>query len=270
MNNKRSIRYSLLMVPLALSLLIIGCESEMTGEAEDAQPMQSDFAGVQKERNPYLAYEHDVNVKIKEETLRASYQNTLQHCSSDVTNNCTILHASISTGDYASAEIRARVGSEGVGPLIEAGAGGNEITRQSVTAEDLAKPIVDNEKRLEMLRRYQDKLKELENRAAEDIESLIKVTAEISKVQSDIERITGESQHLLQRTQFDVVTIHFNTAGAGSVFAPIGEAICSFGEDLSEGVAVTITAVAFLIPWILILIGLFFLFRWLWPKIRGK
>jgi hypothetical protein len=220
----------------------------------------------QQERNPYLAYEHNVSIEVDEANLESSFQNTLKKCAEDAEHACEIHNSNLNTGDYPSAEIRVRIKKEGVAGFIQAASENNKVIQQNVSAEDLAAPIMDNEKRLKMLESYQNKLIELESRSAKDIDSLIKVSSEIAKTQSELEAAKGENEFLMKRINLDIVSISFQTDPEDSILEPIGEAFEDFAHNLSQGIATAVTVIAYLIPWILILIGLYFLLRWLWSK----
>lgn len=223
-------------------------------------------ASSQQERNPYLAYEHRVSIEVEEDSLQPSFQNAVERCAGDSAHACEIRHSSLSTGEYPSADIQVRIKKDGVAGFIQAAAENNKITRQEVSAEDLAAPIRDNEKRLKMLEDYQRRLVELESRSAKDIDSLIKIASEIAETQSELEATRGEQEFLMKRVNLDIVSIHFHTDPEDSVLEPIGEAFDDFTHNLAEGIAGAVTAVAYILPWSLILTGLFFLLRWLWSK----
>ena len=277
------LRKASLVLLVALFATLSGCEKPGDGIAAhdigalpDANVSESlmrlapaQFAA-QKQRNPYMAYEHHVSVEVDESDLEASFQNTLNKCADDTEHACEILYSNLNTGDYPSGDLRMRVKKDGVAVLIETAAEGNEITQQHLSGEDLATPIFDNEKRLKMLDGYQKKLFELENKAETDIESLIKVSSEIARVQSEMEAAKGESEYLLKRVNMDIVSIRFHTNPKDSVLTPIGDALESFIYNLSDGVGNVITIVAYMIPWIITLVALFFILRWIWKGRKGK
>jgi len=121
-----------------------------------------------------------------------------------------------------------------------------------------------------MLQAYRSKLIELENKAANDIDALIKITSELSKVQSELEQAMGNNAHLLQRTNLDIVNIGFVVNKNRSFWSPIFRSLKSFLSNLSDGISQAITATAYIIPW-LVVIGFFgFLFRYLWKRSKKK
>jgi uncharacterized coiled-coil protein SlyX len=268
MKNTICIPRMLLIVTL---LFVAGCgESgqvsmkQMAAEPPAAPaPMEIAFAPDQRERNPYLAYQHTVYIEVEADRLEASFQNTLQKCLNDAANGCEVHLSNLFNNDYAaSAEIQVRIRKQGVAPLIQTASEHNKITQQIVSAEDLAAPILDSEKRIKLLQSYQQRLVELESRSAKDIESLIKVSSEIAKTQSELEAARGENAHLLKRIDMDIVSIHFQTDYEDSIIRPISEATGSFGHNLAQAIAALINFIAFSLPWVALGIGLFLVWRW--------
>jgi uncharacterized coiled-coil protein SlyX len=262
---KSAVRVCMMSFLAFTILATAGCEEPAFMDLVAYKPESPAYLALQRERNPYLAYEHRVSIEVDEQRLQPSFEHTLRTCSEDAAHACEIHHSSLSTGDYPSAEIRVRIKRDGVAGFIQAAAENNRITRQSVSAEDLAAPIRDNEKRLKM-QDYQRRLVDLESRAAKDFDSLIKIASEVAKTQSDLEAVKGEQEFLMKRVRLDMVSIHFHTDDADSFLGPVGKAFDDFGHNLARGIAGTVTAAAYILPWSLILIGLFFLLRWLWSR----
>ena len=182
----------------------------------------------------------------------------------------TILDSSISTGKYPSAQIRLRLKPEGVKDIIKIASGKGKIVQESTHIEDLAKPIVDNKQRLDMLESHRDRLLALQDKAADDIESLIKVSSELSKVQSEIELAKGEKEFLRQRVSRDIVNFNFQVEHYRSFWTPIRESLSDFSNNLSDGISGTIIAAAYLLPGFIVLLVIFAILRLIWRKIRRK
>ena len=174
----------------------------------------------------------------------------------------------ISTGKYQSAHIRLRIEPEGVKDLLKVASNNGEIVQESTSIEDLAKPIVDNKQRLEMLEGHRNRLLALQEKAADDIEALIKVSSELSKVQSDIELATGERDFLHQRVSMDIVNFRFQVEYHRSFWRPIRESLSDFSNNLSDGISGTIIAIAYLFPGIIVLLAMFVAVRFVWKKVH--
>ena len=140
------------------------------------------------------------------------------------------------------------------------------MIEQSTTAEDLAGPIADSSKQLNLLRDYQFQLESIRGRVTSDIDSLIKINKELSQVQTQIESIAGTSAQLVQRVETETLTVSVTAVEGKSIWSPISGALSGFGASLSQGLSSAITGLAFLIPWALLLIAFTWTGRKLWRR----
>jgi hypothetical protein len=252
-------------------LAITACSKRQVEEDDTTQ--STTFSGseiYQRQKTKYLAYEHFVTVDIKEENILPAYKSTIEACINDTENNCTILDSRISSGKYPSAYIRLRIKPEGVKGIVAIASSKGKVIQESTHVEDLAKPVVDNKKRLKMLESHHGRLLLLQEKASNDIESLIKVSSELSKVQSELEQAMGENAFLLQRVNMDIVNINFQVKLSRSFWKPICRSLSSFSNNLSDGISGTIVAVAYLLPGLILIFLLFIFIRYLWRKLRKK
>jgi hypothetical protein len=176
---------------------------------------------VQRDSEKYLAYIHSLGVKVEKSTLEKKYESVISACADDRKNKCTILDSNSYTGNYVSATIRLRILPQGVENIVAVASANANITSQSTKVEDLAKTIIDTDKRIAMLTDYRDRLIALEGKAGNDIDALIKVSLELAKTQSNLEKATGESAYLLQRVNMDIISISFNEQHSLSFWDPI-------------------------------------------------
>ena len=252
-----------------LLAITVGCSSSdqtagFDGDAELA------FARTAEQREgAFLAYEHTVVVDTSENKLAESFKSVTDACAADRENQCTVLHSEINHGEYSRASIRMRVKPEGVGALVDLAAGSGDVIRRSTHVEDLAKSIADIDKRVGILTTTRDRLLELEERGANDIESLIKITTELTRVQAELEQALGQSAYQRQRVDTDILNIQFVVEAGRSFWRPISDSLSSFGRNLSEGLADTIYAIAYLLPWSILIFFVVYLVRKLWKRSRS-
>jgi hypothetical protein len=247
---------------LAALLLLAGCESGKSGFA--AAPAE----GLAPPPDGTLAIEHEVAIDLPDDEIDKAHQAVLEACTTDAERRCTVLESSVSHGEYGMGSLRVRIRPAGVEPLIALAATFGEITRRTTKAEDLAKPILDTGKRLAMLEAYLEDLHRLRQQSRQEVDALIRVAAEIAKTQSEIDAAKAEQAQLRQRVDLQIVGIHFYSERRQSFWAPIGEAFRDFRINLGTGVAQAIAGIAFLLPWLVILIPLLFLLRRLWRKYK--
>lgn len=197
----------------------------------------------------YLAYEHVVKINTDDSKVATVYEAALAACRDARADFCTVLKAQINNGKAAYASLKFRMKPGGIQKIITALGKQAEITSQSTSAEDLAAPIDESAKKLSMLIDYRGKLQGLLGRAATDVDALIKVNRELAQVQSELEGITGQHAALMQRVETSTLAVIIESDHRSSAWSPISIALTDFGANLSQGVSLAITAIAYLIPW---------------------
>lgn len=247
-------------------LLLGGCSSSKEdGEASSAGASR---VADKAKGGAYLAYIHSVSVDTAEAEVRVLYDKLVAACKVEP-DGCVLLDSKLDGGRDVSAQISFRASAAGVRRLIGLASAGGELSSQSTQVEDLAGPIVDSNKRLEMLRQYQQKLQELERRAERDVDALIKVSRELATIQSELEQARGDNARLMERVNKDVLRVAIGTRMSRAFWAPVRHALADFSGNLSNGVAGAITGLAYMLPWLLAFLLLFPLGRKAWRKIRA-
>lgn len=196
-----------------------------------------------------LAYEHMITVKVSEALLEQQYRQTIKKCAEYAIYHCTVLGTRLETGERKVAQIRLRISPQGLEKMIRTALSGGRLGKRSTRVSDLAKPIKDNGKRRLMLKRHRDQLLKLQKRSDHTVESLIKLSAELSRVQSDLEHTEGQYTHLMKRIQLDLVQIYFEVEHQNSFLSPIVKAIKSFTAVFAKGVSNMIWTIGFFLPW---------------------
>ena len=263
-----------LLSALIFSVFLIGCAD--SNDARTTYPAGQAASGLQMDLVPdnadgnrqYLERKHAVTIDVPEQEIESAFQAVSAACNSDQTLHCTLLDSELTKAEDTTASITVRLDPSGVEVFIARAATHGTIESRSTHANDLAKPVIDAEQRLTMLEGYMSDLLRLRQQSRSDVDGLIKVTSEIAKTHSEIESLKGEHAHLLQRVDFQVVSLHFFSDRSQSFAAPISRAFREFWHDLTSGIAQAITGFAYLVPWLLILIPLAFLFRYLWRRSR--
>lgn len=214
----------------------------------------------------YLAYEHSINLDVEEKKIASLYEAAQLTCREATIDQCVILASNLDTGRRFSAEIKFRAKPSGIKKLIAIFDSEDEIISQSVTAEDLARPIEDAAKKLAMLNDYRSKLEGLRGQASSNIDTLIKVHKELALVQSEIETMTGERAHLVQRVETEILNVSISSIHSRSFWRPVAAALSDFGTNLSNGISGAITGIAYLIPWSVMLLLFWWAGRKLWLR----
>jgi len=254
-----------IFMALAISIALFGCSSNKVASEAGAD----DFA-TQKKDNKFLAYTHSVSIETNEQLIQQQYKDTIKTCTEAHDFRCIILDTSLNTGDYTNGHIKLRVEPKGVKKIIQASTSKGEVTNRSTHVEDLAKPIIDNQKRRSMLETQRASLLELQKRSDNNIESLIKISSELSKIQAELEQAQGENAHLLERIELDLVDINFYVGRHKSFWKPISKSIKNFTGYLSKGISETIWAIGYFFPWFIVTILTLLFCRFIWRKTSGK
>ena len=247
-------------------LLLAGC----SGKGESAGQSSAARLEGKEKGSEFLAYEHNVSVDAHEAQVRPLYERVVAACKADTENGCLLLDSSIDGGRYVHARISMRAKPAGIKKLVALVAAGGEVTSQGTKVEDLGRPVLDSKKRLEMLKQYQSQLQGLEKRSGANVDALIKVTKELATVQVELEQATAANALLMQRIDTDLLNVAISAEGKQSFWRPVKRALGNFTENLSEGVANAITAMAYILPWLIAFVLLFPLGRKGWRRLRGR
>jgi len=216
-----------------------------------------------------LSRQHSVVVDVPEDALEGSFHRVSARCETDAVHHCTILQSDLSTGQYPSGLIKLRIDPGAVEDLIAFASGLGKLEHRSTTVEDLADAIQDTQSRLEMLGNYRKQLLALQSKAATNVDAAIKIASELSTVQGNLERANGEAAYQTKRVTTDVVTINFAVAEQRAFWRPVREAFRDFLGNLSNGMSQAITAVAYIVPWLFVVVPGLYLVRFLWRR-RGR
>jgi hypothetical protein len=262
----------MLLRALAFSFLTMlvasGCsEHHATGRVVAPAMLAETDAGARAKST--LSREHSVVIDVPEAGLVVGFQRVADRCSSDSAHHCTILQSDLSSGDLPSGVIKLRIDPEAVDDLIALAAAQGKLERRSTQVEDLADAIADTQAHIEMLTSYRKQLLELQAKAAANVDAAIKIASELSTVQTNLERANGEAAYQTKRTTTDVVNIEFVVPEHKAFWRPVREAFRDFLGNLSNGVSQAITAVAYIVPWLFVVVPGLYLVRFLWRR-RGR
>lgn len=214
----------------------------------------------------YLAYEHSITLDMAADEVAPAYQQLITRCNQQPQNLCTLMTSNLQTGEQSYAHLRMRMPPDQVEPMLSHAGTLGEVTHQNTQVDDLQNAIVDNAKRVEMLESYRTKLQALETTSAKEVESLIRIASELSRVQSDLEYAQGEKARLRQRVDLQVVNIHLQTQSYTGFWSPIVQSLGDFGRHFAQGTAHTLTVVAYGLPGFAILLLVVLLLRMLWRR----
>ena len=214
-----------------------------------------------------LAITHRFTLRVPSAETEAIQHKHLAECTR---LGCTILSTSIDRSNEgrinARATVRIKPESYDAFAALLAAPPAN-VTTHSQSAEDLAQPIFDVEKRLEAKTVLRDRLTAmLRDQSVKTAADLITIEKELSQAQGEIETIVAQRDGLRART--DTVRIEIFYAGAagqigGVDLTPIAQAISGIGQTLVGSVSWLISTLAAIVPWLPVIA-----FTW-WASRRG-
>ena len=222
-------------------------------------------------RRASLAITRNADLELETARIAPLFNATVAACNAAVADACVVLESRLSTGARPHAELKLRATPAGIARLLATLRSGNGLVNESASAEDLAAPIADVDRQLAMQREYRDSLLALRARGGNDITALMKINQELAKVQAELEAAGGERAHMQQRVDTETLTITMNTTDEASQasWQPVLRSLHQFGDHLGDAAAGAITFIAYLIPWLVVLLPLGWLVRRLWKRWRA-
>jgi hypothetical protein len=261
-------RFRVLMLATFLVIAGSGCSRGANTTRALMAPLMIQKAGAPFDHST-LSREHTVVIDVSETALETGFRRVVDRCTADSDHHCTILQSDLSSGQSPVGLVKLRIDPAAVEELVTFASGLGRLERRSTTVEDLAESIQDTQSRVEMLTTYRKQLLELRAKAGTNIEAAIKIASELATVQSDLERVTGEAAFQTKRVNTDVITLRFDVTEQLAFWRLVREALRDFRGHLTEGMSQAITAVAYIVPWLFIVVPGLYLLRFLWRR-RGR
>jgi len=248
------------LVGLVLVFAVLaGCSER--GRAPISVAANSRGAAKSTNANRFMAYEHSIYLEAEEDKVVPVFEAAQAACREAVEESCAILDARVSSGEGASASLRFRAKAGGIGKLKAILVAQGKVVHQSTSAEDLAGPIADTAKQIAMLTDYRHSLEGLRSRPSNDLDALMKLTRELADVQSQIETLAGSQAGLTRRVETELLNVSISSYQAHSFWAPITGSLKAFGDALSSAIGGAIIAVAYLLPWAILVGGIAWIAR---------
>lgn len=250
----------------AMILLTSACSRNQGGALMEA----ADVTAPKEKSVSTLALEHNLSLEVEAEQLTTVFERGLAACREAVSESCNVLESRINSGRIHSGILKFRAQPAGIKKIINALSKESKVATQSTTAEDLAAPIADGAKRLAMLKDYRTQLEALRGRANNDVDALIKLSHELAQVQSELEAAEGTQARLKQRVETEILNVTLDTSTTSVFWKPITSALADFGGNLSQGISSVISGVAYLLPWLVLILFGVWGSRKLWRRSRTR
>ncbi len=213
----------------------------------------------------YLAITHRLTLRVPSAEIEALQRKHMAECAK---LGCSIVATSIDNSNegriHAHASVRIKPESFDAFAAVLA-APPAQITMRAQSSEDLAVPILDDERRLAAKTTLRDRLMAmLRDPSPKSAADLVAIEKELAQAQADVEAITAQRDSLRLRT--DMVRVEITYLGAASVLGgadltPIHQAVRAIGETAVASVAALITTTVAIVPWLPVIALIWWLAR---------
>lgn len=220
-----------------------------------------------------IAYSYRVGYELDADEIGAAQAAHMALCDKLGAAGCRIksMERGSDSGDFASASLKlavdARVARRFQSDLDKAvDAAGGSLASRGITAEDLAKQMVDAGARIKAKQALADRLLGIIKSRNGSVADLVEAERAYAEAQEELEAARSWMAEMQTRVSLSDVDIRYTSVGpVGSGWLrPVGLAFREAGTILGESMAALIRFVVVVLPWILGLCGLV----WLWRK-RG-
>jgi hypothetical protein len=224
-----------------------------------------------------LAYAYTYGLEAPAQRVKPLMKKHEDECAKAGANLCQVLGSSTNANgeNDINAELQIRAEPRWLAAFRakldgDAKGVGGELKSDSVTTEDLTRALVDTEARLRAARTLRDRLQNLLASRPGKLSDLLDVERELARVQGDIDSTESNLAVMRARVSMSVATLNYSSAGApltDRTFEPIKDALTNFTRIFAEVVGFMITAIAVIVPWVLLLWLVIWLLRG-WAKRR--
>jgi len=225
-----------------------------------------------------LAYRYSFGFSIPAKNLESVSAQVVDDCTQAGMDNCQIVTSSVNryAEDQVSASISLRVLPDWFVSYRQklttsSQAAGGKMTSSNVSSEDLTLAISDNDAKLAALRTLRTRLQGLLETKGSTVKDLMAVERELARVQGQIESSMARLRILRTRVRMSEVNLDYQSkaeVASPSAIRPVLRALTNFLGTASEGLAGVIGFVAFTLPWMIIVVPVFWYLRRVWSRRR--
>ncbi|MDG1288033.1 MAG: DUF4349 domain-containing protein [Rickettsiales bacterium] len=209
-----------------------------------------------------IAENHHMQVKVAKESLQARYQRDMQQC---IALGCDMTGSRIQSS--GSGYLNARVSPEKLGEYLDfLSSGPGEVESHQVSATDKTMQYVDTESKLKNQVALRDRLlKLLDSLKARKIQEILNIERELTRVQSQIDSLTGQMRSLKKVTSKATVNVNYTIPPKGIEieYHDIENSFRYAWNGFLRSVSDVISFVLKIIPWV----PIWFIGGWLLVKI---
>jgi hypothetical protein len=221
----------------------------------------------------YVAVHHKIEIVESGSGLAKSVEGVVAFCG---TIQCEVLSTNISgTAPNAtpSGNVSLRVVPQDLNRLLDFIASQGQISQHSTQTVDKTAEVIDVEAKLKNQTDFRDNLRKMLAKPGVTVADLLQIQEKLTEAQAELDGEAMQRKTLANETEKVSVYAEFHAEAhenRRSMFTPIGEALKQSGEVLGDSLGALITAVAAVIPWLIILLPGGWLIVKAWKRRREK
>lgn len=247
------------------ALLLTGCGDRVGGSAYKLiEPMAMQVAADSRAQS--FSYTHRLDLTLPHGGVKTNFELAREACLKRAALKCDLLSASLTDGETTSyGQVIVALPHDRVAvfekTLTDAGA---RVQARATNAENVTTQAGDNNRKIAQLTAWRDRLAALAKRSDLSVSDLMKIEAELSKVEADLGAALAEKRDIEGHIAKEIVTVSFSEREGA--LAPIGRVMANAGDTLVSSAASAIEFLIRIVPWLPILFAGLWLVRWLWSK----
>lgn len=253
-----------------LLFLVAACSRYSAAEMEGPAYAVADAATLQAPAGTFLAYETDVTVMLPGGAVAEKINAVQQACQQARFGDCAVLLAARQTGSSIEGRIDLRMAPAGVESILKLAGEGGEITQRSTHAEDLAQEVADTNLRRDRLQKEHGRLLAMQQRSSLQVSELLEISNRLAQIEAEEEIAQRDSAQQKRRIDTHKLTIRYNVSNSDSGRGVLGDSLARSGQVFFSSVAILVEVVAFVVPWLVVVIPGLGLIRFLWRRRRSK
>jgi hypothetical protein len=260
------VRCKILIVGLS-ALALLGC-NRTGGPMRQLAEVRADRDG-----SPQFSFTNFWSFEMRRDAIAPRFERTRTACLSFKPLNCKLVSSNINTagseGSYPPSEASLEVllphsqiddfKKSILVPITNESAGEVTVRSSSTRAENVGDDSANADRKVLRLTAYRDRLIALSKRPNLNIEDTIRLEAEISRVQGELDEAVKNKSDIDGRIARETVNISFAASPQGAIAAVFSRATDTFVQSVASALEFLIGA----IPWLPIVAAAIALITWL-------
>lgn len=248
-----------------LAAALAGCGAPSEHAISSGAPFQGEAA----KAGSFLAYEHQVGIRLPSERIDAQLAASRDACSQDRFGKCELI-AIEQSGDsqMRNAHLVVRIVPDGVEKFVALAAEGGQLQSRRTQAEDLAQAVSDNQQLRERLEREYQTLQAFQGRKDMSVADLLALAKATAEVEQQLQAARQDAAQQQRRIATNLLTLDFSSEYRPTGrWSRIGRAFSGSLDELTDGTVNAIQVATFGLPLLVVLLLAGLILRWLWRKL---